>query len=405
MIVSDTHNTIPSLPKGDVLIHSGDLTNQGTYGELRKAVKWIEAADFEAKMVIAGNHDITLDAAFYSQHGQYFHNQDLQDPQKCQELLKCAISITYLNHESAEIKLQSPEGPRTCFTIFGSPFSPAKGLWAFGYTPEEAPNLWQKIPLDTDIIVTHTPAKYHCDETKERRAAGCEGLRQELWRIRPRLAICGHVHEARGAEIVRWGLLQSNLKYKEDGTDRWVDPSTDSKKMSLIDLTLKGGSNFKNDGSKSDGLPEDFNPTSPTRITTSAIPISQAPFQTTHPKELPKGAKGKRRNFYSQESRVSSTDAPEVFKQHLPLVIPKETSYSSATGNSTSLPPATRGQGGVPPSYRADLEALAGRMGRRETCIVNAAIMASSWPHKKGGARKMNKPIVVDIELPVWEDK
>lgn len=52
--VSDTHNTIPSLPKGDVLIHAGDLTNQGSYSELKKAVKWIEAADFEVKIVIAG---------------------------------------------------------------------------------------------------------------------------------------------------------------------------------------------------------------------------------------------------------------------------------------------------------------------------------------------------------------
>jgi len=52
--ISDTHNTIPSLPQGHVLIHAGDLTNQGSYSELRKAIKWIDAADFEVKIVIAG---------------------------------------------------------------------------------------------------------------------------------------------------------------------------------------------------------------------------------------------------------------------------------------------------------------------------------------------------------------
>ena len=57
--VSDTHNSTPGgafkLPKGgDVLIHAGDLTSQGTYSELEKAIKWIEEADFEAKIVIAG---------------------------------------------------------------------------------------------------------------------------------------------------------------------------------------------------------------------------------------------------------------------------------------------------------------------------------------------------------------
>ena len=57
--VSDTHNASPAdgafkLPDGDVLVHAGDLTNQGTYAEIRKTLDWIEAADFEAKIVIAG---------------------------------------------------------------------------------------------------------------------------------------------------------------------------------------------------------------------------------------------------------------------------------------------------------------------------------------------------------------
>lgn len=94
--ISDTHNSAVKLPKGDVLIHAGDLTNQGSYSEvsssldqlllcklrhaasaaaflqlfkfqqgkarcvtdlarqLSKAVQWLEKADFEAKIVIAG---------------------------------------------------------------------------------------------------------------------------------------------------------------------------------------------------------------------------------------------------------------------------------------------------------------------------------------------------------------
>lgn len=37
-----------------MLIHAGDLSNQGSMSELRKAVEWIENADFDAKIVIAG---------------------------------------------------------------------------------------------------------------------------------------------------------------------------------------------------------------------------------------------------------------------------------------------------------------------------------------------------------------
>lgn len=58
--LSDTHNACPAdgafkLPKGDVLVHAGDLTRQGTFAELKKTLEWIEEADFEVKIVIAGN--------------------------------------------------------------------------------------------------------------------------------------------------------------------------------------------------------------------------------------------------------------------------------------------------------------------------------------------------------------
>ena len=57
--VSDTHNASPldgafKLPKGDVLIHAGDLTNQGTLLELTRSVDWIERSDFQVKIVVAG---------------------------------------------------------------------------------------------------------------------------------------------------------------------------------------------------------------------------------------------------------------------------------------------------------------------------------------------------------------
>lgn len=32
--ISDTHNSTVKLPDGDVLIHAGDITNQGTHSEV-----------------------------------------------------------------------------------------------------------------------------------------------------------------------------------------------------------------------------------------------------------------------------------------------------------------------------------------------------------------------------------
>ncbi len=76
---------------------------------------------------------------------------------------------------------------------------------------------------------------------------------------------------------------------------------------------------------------------------------------------------------------------------------------STLTADSQHVSSAVRGQGGIPPSGRCDTEALSERMTRRETCVINAAIMASSWPHSTNNVKRYNKPIVVDIDLPTWE--
>ncbi|KAJ6442181.1 glycoside hydrolase [Purpureocillium lavendulum] len=318
--ISDTHNYTVSLPKGDVLIHAGDITNQGSHSELSKAVKWLEAADFEAKIVIAGNHDITLDAEFYSQHGHSFHNQTPQSSESCISLLTSSPSITYLAHTSATVRLTSPDGPRTTFKVFGSPHAPRHGLWAFYYdadTPAAAA-LWDAVPPDADVVVTHTPPRGHRDATKPSTpaakgpAAGCEALRRALWRVRPRLAVCGHIHDGRGAERLAWDL---GTAFEERHTATWTDPGEGkgSKKISLVDLTGKRGQPaLDNDGSR-------------------------------------------------------------IVMQH------------SGHEMESSLSAEARG-----------------RIGRRETCIVNAAIMKSRYPHV--GGKEYYKPIVVDVDLPVWEE-
>ena len=47
---------------------------------------------------------------------------------------------------------------------------------------------------------------------------------------------------------------------------------------------------------------------------------------------------------------------------------------------------------------RTHTEVNDGRQGRLETCIINAAIMARSHGN---GPKRYNKPIVVDIDLPI----
>jgi predicted MPP superfamily phosphohydrolase len=84
-LISDTHSTstFPAddpdhpyrrpLPSADILIHSGDLTSAGQIDEYQVTVQDLKDADAELKLVIAGNHDLSLDTAFYAEVGFNFH--------------------------------------------------------------------------------------------------------------------------------------------------------------------------------------------------------------------------------------------------------------------------------------------------------------------------------------------
>ncbi|KAH8909147.1 Metallo-dependent phosphatase [Coniochaeta sp. PMI_546] len=388
--ISDTHNCTVKLPKGDVLIHAGDLTNQGSYSELCKAIQWLEKADFEVKIVIAGNHDVTLDAPFYSANSDTFHNQSPQSLSQCLSLVTSSPSITYLSHAPATIRLCSPTGPRTTFTVFGSPYSPCQeqGVWAFQYgrDSDQAEALWGAVPLDTDILVTHTPPYRHCDEAVSRRKAmGCEMLRRAMWRVRPRLHVCGHVHEGRGVERVMWDLDRGgNVQYKEGGVEGWTDEGVGGK-MSLVDLTGRRGRRLENDGG--------------------------------HRHEAIAGSGGlEAAEDGADGSMVEDEKVEDGFRSDpcCGLYLPRTAAEGPepAVGSHTPTmgdPPAVflcTGTLGLGQSLttnrspvRSDTEALMGRMGRRETCVINCAVTATNWPHT--GGRRFNKPIVVDLDLPV----
>ena len=382
-----------------------------------------------------GNHDITLDSKFYKDHGLDFHNQNPQEPQACIDLIQQYPSIVYLNHESTQVYLKREGGPGTSFKVFGSPFSPASGVWGFGYPPEHASLLWDQIPLNTDIVITHTPPKYHCDESKHVKALGCKALRETLWRVRPSLAICGHVHEGRGAERILWDLDCPNVKFKESATGYWKDPGfgIGNKKQSLLDLSarspapLNGTGSWTNqsdelnvDGSaetSANGLlarksPQSFAWTSATSrlgIFASEVSYAEDPpvLHTPVNRDQDNTLQARRSVSVASEHLASSSEgsyeADRYRDSEKPPKIADDQGQSSTHPSFVSEKlPANQGLGGYPPSGRCDLEALAERRGRKETCVINASIMASNWPYKSKDDRRYNKPIIVDIDLPVW---
>ena len=61
VVLSDTHgrhDELPILPKGDVLLHLGDVANQGSLSHIRSFVQWVhKTQDYPEIVVIEGNHD------------------------------------------------------------------------------------------------------------------------------------------------------------------------------------------------------------------------------------------------------------------------------------------------------------------------------------------------------------
>ncbi|KAI5301125.1 hypothetical protein KEM56_001946 [Ascosphaera pollenicola] len=263
--ISDTHDASPKhgsfkLPRGDILIHAGDLTNQGTYGELAEVVEWMaEAEGFQAKVIIAalsrwwgkGNHDLTLDKEYYEQVGFKFNNTNPQSTDRCIELMQKTASqkgIIYLEHEPRHITITHTEenGTKTTSTLkfFGSPWIPSCGPWAFSYrSPDtrteeltlQVKELWSQIPPDTDVLVTHGPAKGHCDANPSG-LSGCEILAEKVKQVRPLLHVHGHVHAGRGYERIRWDEQDANGRVIIESSDV-TGKAGDGKTQGLVDLT------------------------------------------------------------------------------------------------------------------------------------------------------------------------
>jgi Icc-related predicted phosphoesterase len=389
--ISDTHNQTPKLPPGDILIHAGDLTNQGSYSELKKTIEWLENTSFAAKIVVAGNHDITLDPPFFRAKESKWKWASPQDPEKCRKLLLESKEIIYLEHEAVTIYL---EGKGTCVRVFGSPFSPGRRGWAFQYWgEEEARDMWETKEMEgCDVVVTHTPAYGHGDSTMEGERAGCVGLKRRLEQVRPMIHLCGHIHDGRGVERVSWkdsgdevsieggeegagdaegpsSETNRDLDSLVESVEHWTDPGAGNKKISLVDLTKKSGREmeYKHSGR---GVPRHI---------------------------IPDKFKG----LFGQPGQSDKTQADPPEPHPAASLEDGALSSSSEAGVETwrrkagsAIECRTRtdvGRSKVDPDTAVE---------RSETLMINAAFLS---PRVIGKASTFNKPIVVDVDLPIWQ--
>lgn len=173
--LSDTHgchHRLQNLPEADVVVHSGDFTMTGSEQEVIDFLNWFCDLQYAHKIFICGNHDDCL-------YGANIGGLD--------------ANVHYLCNSGIEID-------RVKF--YGVPMFMDDCV-----TDRQAKNI-AKIPDDTDVLITHSPA-YGILDFDDNINYGDEQLLIKVMEVHPRLHLFGHIHAQHGI-IVDYGITFSN---------------------------------------------------------------------------------------------------------------------------------------------------------------------------------------------------
>jgi hypothetical protein len=227
LVISDTHAekglAIPDLPV-DVAIHCGDLTNESKLDEFRTTLDLLRTINAPLKLVIAGNHDFTLDTPMFmkmraqaeavfsiepglikKEYGDFGDARQLFGDAKVDGIVFLDQGVHHFNLDNG-----------ASLTVYASAFTPSVDAdWGFQYKRGEHYDF--AINNGVDVVITHGPPKGVLDLTASKQRGGCEHLFAAVARARPRLHCFGHIHEGWGAKLVAW------LDTPSESPSRFVD--------------------------------------------------------------------------------------------------------------------------------------------------------------------------------------
>ncbi|CAF2938094.1 unnamed protein product [Rotaria sp. Silwood2] len=227
---------------GDILIHAGDLTDRGTHEELRSAFDWLLSLDnFTYKIFISGNMDgIGLDNSHLSNREQ----------KRC-TLFRNNKNVIYLENDSCEV---------FGIKIYGCPYTP-KFYGGFQYPRQsvQAEMLWDRVPEDCDILISHGPPADFFDTNSRGVHVGCENLWNTISkRDRLKAIIFGHVHHSYGFKQKdnKWFInaTQYNGIYQGDIRNQPFELYMQSWDKTVSQVTTA----FIKDGPRESGLGKDI---------------------------------------------------------------------------------------------------------------------------------------------------
>jgi len=198
--ISDTHrfHKEVDLPEGDLLIHAGDFTSMGSVEDVEDFLIWLKKKSRKytfGSVFIAGNHDKSFDVKYAKTFD--LTAEEGKKPKWLEEML-----LEYVDPKIGVRYLENTHTIVNDFKIWGSPVTPwfFGDYWAFNKNRgDEIKEVWETIPKDADIVVTHGPANGLLDYVLDSKInAGCEELSKYIAAIKPKLHVSGHIHEGYG---------------------------------------------------------------------------------------------------------------------------------------------------------------------------------------------------------------
>ena len=184
LCLSDTHGYHERLPIDetvDVIVHTGDFSN--SYGknniyETEEFLSWFNSLNVKYKILVAGNHDT------------YFEELSKKGGINA---VKDYLSVDYSNI----IYLQDSGISINGINFYGAPWCPIYYDWAFMVDDDYQKMMFSKIPEDTNILLTHTPA-YGILDYSNGKLCGSTPLLNRIQEIKSlgnlKYHIFGHIH-------------------------------------------------------------------------------------------------------------------------------------------------------------------------------------------------------------------
>eukprot|EP01006_Ploeotia_vitrea_P014890 TRINITY_DN4089_c0_g1_i1.p1 TRINITY_DN4089_c0_g1~~TRINITY_DN4089_c0_g1_i1.p1 ORF type:complete len:439 (-),score=31.22 TRINITY_DN4089_c0_g1_i1:41-1357(-) len=198
--ISDTHNYlrqwVHTIPDGDILVHSGDFTNNGEQEEIQEFLAALDMLPHTYKVIIGGNHELGMDKRKKASLQQMFTS-------RCR---RRQSQVIYLHDSSCVIH---------GIKLYGTSWNPVIQM-AWGVNEETRQKKFRNIDPSVDVLITHTPPAGIMDNPNSNTHAGDQYLRHIVETSQIQAHLFGHVHGQAGFFRHR-GKLYSNAAMKETG--------------------------------------------------------------------------------------------------------------------------------------------------------------------------------------------